>query len=97
MADPKGAVLSLEGLTVEFARGGTSYPAVKDVTLHVAPGEMVALVGESGCGKTLTALATLGLLPPGAGFPGGRSSWGAQSWAAWPRISGTGTGARIWP
>ena len=66
MADPKGAVLSLEGLTVEFARGGTSYPAVKDVTLHVAPGEMVALVGESGCGKTLTALATLGLLPPGA-------------------------------
>ena len=66
MADPKGAVLSLEGLTVEFARGGASYPAVKDVTLHVAPGEMVALVGESGCGKTLTALATLGLLPPGA-------------------------------
>lgn len=66
MADPKGAVLSLEGLTVEFARGGASYPAVKDVTLHVAPGEMVALVGESGCGKTLTALATLGLLPLGA-------------------------------
>ena len=66
MADPKEAVLSLEGLTVEFARGGASYPAVKDVTLHVAPGEMVALVGESGCGKTLTALATLGLLPPGA-------------------------------
>ena len=66
MADPKEAVLSLEGLTVEFARGGASYPAVKDVTLHVAPGEMVALVGESGCGKTLTALATLGLLPLGA-------------------------------
>ena len=66
MADPKGAVRSLEGLTVEFARGGASYPAVKDVTLHVAPGEMVALVGESGCGKTLTALATLGLLPLGA-------------------------------
>lgn len=66
MADPKEAVLSLEGLTVEFARGGASYPAVKDVTLHVASGEMVALVGESGCGKTLTALATLGLLPLGA-------------------------------
>ena len=66
MADPKEAVLSLEDLTVEFARGGASYPAVKDVTLHVAPGEMVALVGESGCGKTLTALATLGLLPLGA-------------------------------
>lgn len=93
MADPKEAVLSLEGLTVEFARGGASYPAVKDVTLHVAPGEMVALVGESGCGKTLTALATLGLLPLGARVSRGKillggTELGSLAQDQWDRYRG---------
>ncbi|WP_218221005.1 ABC transporter ATP-binding protein [Nesterenkonia sp. Act20] len=44
---------------------------VNDVSLSVAPGEFVALVGSSGSGKTLTALSCLGLLPKGLGVTGG--------------------------
>ena len=41
-------------------------PILKDVSLTVAPGEIVAVTGESGSGKSMTALATMGLLPFGA-------------------------------
>ena len=41
--------------------------AVDGVSLAVRPGEVVALVGESGCGKTTLARMLLGLLPPTAG------------------------------
>ena len=41
--------------------------AVDGIRLQVAAGELVALVGESGCGKTTTAMATVGLVPPFAG------------------------------
>jgi peptide/nickel transport system ATP-binding protein len=40
--------------------------AVAGVSFGVASGEVLALVGESGCGKSMTALAIMGLLPPGA-------------------------------
>ncbi|MFC8800844.1 dipeptide ABC transporter ATP-binding protein [Promicromonospora sp. NPDC057138] len=43
---------------------------LSDVSLSVAPGERVGLIGESGSGKTMTALATLGLLPDGVGATG---------------------------
>ncbi|MFK4692734.1 dipeptide/oligopeptide/nickel ABC transporter permease/ATP-binding protein [Streptomyces pristinaespiralis] len=39
---------------------------VRDVSLHVRAGEVVGVVGESGCGKSLTALSVLGMLPAGA-------------------------------
>lgn len=55
------AVLELRGLRV--LHEGTAL--VDDVDLRVAPGEVVGLVGESGCGKTLTLSALLRLLPPG--------------------------------
>ncbi len=44
--------------------------AVRDVSLSVEEGEVVALVGESGCGKSVTALALLRLLPPDAQISG---------------------------
>ncbi|PQO24891.1 peptide ABC transporter ATP-binding protein [Rhodobacteraceae bacterium WD3A24] len=46
-------------------------PVVDGVTLDVRAGETVALVGESGCGKSMTALAVMGLLPPAAHVDGG--------------------------
>ncbi|WP_189297657.1 ABC transporter ATP-binding protein [Streptomyces albospinus] len=46
--------------------GGRSVAAVTDVTFAMAPGECLALVGESGCGKSVLASALLGLLPGNA-------------------------------
>ncbi|AHI01817.1 ABC transporter ATP-binding protein [Kutzneria albida] len=49
--------------------------ALAGVDLDVAPGAAVGVVGESGCGKTMTALAVLGLLPPGGRVLGGSMSF----------------------
>src|SRR5690606_29012241 len=40
------------------------FPLVENISFSVGGGESVALVGESGCGKSLTSLAVMGLLPP---------------------------------
>ncbi|MFT4259439.1 ATP-binding cassette domain-containing protein [Microbacterium sp.] len=55
-------VLRVEGLRIGFGGGAV----VRDVAFTVAAGECVAIVGESGAGKSLTARALLGLLPPRA-------------------------------
>ncbi len=45
--------------------------AVDGVSIHVEPGETLGVVGESGCGKTMTALSIMGLLPTGGSIVGG--------------------------
>jgi peptide/nickel transport system ATP-binding protein len=56
-------VLAVEGLrTVFFTRQGL-ITAVDDVSFTIAPGEIVAVVGESGCGKSMTALSIMRLVP----------------------------------
>ncbi|WP_062351809.1 ABC transporter ATP-binding protein [Herbidospora yilanensis] len=55
-------LLSVEGLTIDLP--GTQPGLVEDVTFEVNEGRCTALIGESGCGKSLTSLAVLGLLPP---------------------------------
>ncbi|MBV9559141.1 MAG: ABC transporter ATP-binding protein [Bradyrhizobium sp.] len=60
------ATLEIEGLTIEFRARGRVQRVVDRVNLRIAPGEIVGLIGESGSGKTLTALSVLGLLPRGA-------------------------------
>ena len=59
-------LLSVRDLEVVFPgrRGRGDVRAVDGVTFAMEPGQAVGLVGESGCGKTVTALAVLGLLPP---------------------------------
>ena len=58
-----GAVLSVENLAVEFATPDGWLRVVDGVGIEVAAGQTVGLVGESGCGKTVSALAVMGLLP----------------------------------
>jgi peptide/nickel transport system ATP-binding protein len=59
-------ILQIENLRVEFPTRRGTLVAVDDVSLAIAPGEVLGMVGESGAGKTLTGLAVIGLLePPG--------------------------------
>jgi len=60
------ALLAIEGLEVGFETEAGPVPVVRGVDLRVEAGRTLALVGESGCGKSVTALSVLGLLdPPG--------------------------------
>jgi peptide/nickel transport system ATP-binding protein len=68
------ALLSVEGLTIDLPGGAGQPGLVEDVTFEVRKGRSTALIGESGCGKTLTSMAVLGLLPPGLRVTGG-SAW----------------------
>ncbi|MEN3613494.1 ABC transporter ATP-binding protein [Plantactinospora sp. ZYX-F-223] len=65
-----GPVLDVEGLTVRFRLRDATVHAVTDLTLRVHPGELLAVVGESGCGKSVLAHALLGLLPRNATVTG---------------------------
>jgi peptide/nickel transport system ATP-binding protein len=65
-------VLEIENLHTHIKlRHGTVHP-VDGVNLHVEPGETLGIVGESGCGKTMTALSIMGLLPVGGSIAEGR-------------------------
>ena len=63
-------VLDVQGLTVTFATEVGSVSAVDRVDLSVAPGEILGIVGESGCGKSVTAMSLAGLLPRSAQVEG---------------------------
>ena len=56
-------VLRVEGLSVAIGTPSGTLRAVSDVDLHVDRGETLCIVGESGCGKTITSLGIMGLLP----------------------------------
>ena len=63
----RDAALSIEGLETGFRSGDDVIPAVRGVSLHVKRGECLGLIGESGSGKSVTALSVMGLVasPPG--------------------------------
>jgi oligopeptide/dipeptide ABC transporter ATP-binding protein len=65
------SLLTVEELSVWFDLGeGRELHAVRAVDLSLQRGDRVGLVGESGCGKTTTILAIMGLLPPNASVAG---------------------------
>ena len=53
-----------EHFSLDFENEKKWYQAVTDFNMHIDAGEMVALIGESGCGKSITALSMMGLQPP---------------------------------
>jgi oligopeptide/dipeptide ABC transporter ATP-binding protein len=58
------AVLAVDGLTVGFPVAGGTRQVVAGIGYAVAAGRTLGVVGESGCGKSMTALAVMGLVPP---------------------------------
>ena len=62
-AAPSPPLLSVEGLTTEFWIGGGWHAAVRGVSFEVARNETLAIVGESGCGKSITVMSLMRLLP----------------------------------
>lgn len=61
------AILTVEGLSVDYGTGRKAARAVHDVSFEIAPGRTLGLVGESGSGKTTIGMAVLGLVPVAEG------------------------------
>ncbi len=58
-------ILEITDLSVSFPGPNGKIPAVRDLSLSLAPGECLAIVGESGCGKSVIAQSVMRLLPSG--------------------------------
>ena len=64
-------LLEVRDLSISIREGDASYTAVDGISYEVKKGEILGMVGESGCGKTVTNLAVMGLLPAVLSVSGG--------------------------
>lgn len=61
--DERKTILDVKGLRTSFFTDDGEVPAVDDVDFHIRQGEVLGIVGESGCGKSVTSLSIMGLVP----------------------------------
>ena len=80
-------LLDVKGLRTWIDLGRETLRAVDDVDIEIRKGECFALVGESGCGKSITALSILRLLPEAAHIAGGSAMLGGQDLFALPEAA----------
>jgi peptide/nickel transport system ATP-binding protein len=79
-------LLSVRDLSVGFVSGRSCLTAVAGVSLDVAAGETLALLGESGCGKSVSALSLLRLLPAAGRILGGTVGFGGRDLLRLPEV-----------
>ncbi|MGL5515105.1 MAG: ATP-binding cassette domain-containing protein, partial [Sporomusa sp.] len=89
----KQPLLAVEGLEVVIRRKEKLTPVVRQLSFKIEQGEIFGLVGESGCGKTLTCLSLLNLLPSGIDKAAGNiqlngTNLGELSREEWRRLRG---------
>ena len=85
MATQGDNLLEVESLRVSFATEAGAARVLDGVSLSIRPGEIMGLVGESGCGKTTLAHAILGILPGNARHEAGTIRFAGQDLLAMPR------------
>ena len=78
-------LLSIEGLVTTFRMRGGAGNAVDGVDIKIGRGETVGLVGESGCGKSMTAMSVMGLLPDMARITAGSIDFAGEDLSKYTR------------
>ena len=95
MPNPATPLLAVHDLIVEFPTRRGTLRAIDEVSLTIAPGEILGVVGESGAGKSLTGAAIIGLLePPGRIAGGSIPSTAAASTTCRPKRCAASAAAR---
>lgn len=92
---PTAPLMTLRGLTVDFDAGARFVRALHGVDLEIRRGETLGVVGESGCGKSITWLAALGLLGGGARVAGSARFDGQELVGLAPRALSRIRGGRV--
>lgn len=97
LSNEREAILSVDGLSVDFSLSDRTLSAVKNVSFKLYPGKTLAIVGESGSGKSVTANAVMRILPPVGKIVSGTVSFNGQilselSELEMNRIRGNGIG-----
>jgi oligopeptide transport system ATP-binding protein len=93
-----GTLLEVEGLRVRFHTTEGVVHAVNGISYSMQEGETVALVGESGCGKSVSMMSILRLIPcpPGEVAEGGRSSGSAICCSSRVRLGASAADRSAW-